>query len=146
MGLFDRWRKRRTAQELRQKLADHAYQRSQIEKKREKGRGWSQFGGTTSGTDFRPTRLAVVVNLEWEGTLGDYLYYVLQTNGVSIDGTEVRYVNNAPDSLSRDMTLEHRSLADSAAGEAASRFLTVIKAVSPTGMHSRIHLYGNSLR
>lgn len=67
-------------------------------------------------------RLAVVVNLEWEGVLGDYLYYVLQTNGVSVDGTEVRYVDNAPDSLSQDMTAKHKSLADVAAGAAASKF------------------------
>lgn len=146
MGVFDRWRKRRTERELREKLADHAYQRARIAQQREEGRGQSPSFGTASPTDVRPVRVAVVVNLEWEGTLGDYLYYVLQTHGVSVDGTEVRYVDNAPDSLSRDMTAEHRSLADSAAGEAASRFLTVIEAVSPTGMHSRVHLYGSSLR
>jgi hypothetical protein len=91
-------------------------------------------------------RSVVVLVLESKRELGDYLSYVLQTNGVSADGVSVKYVYDAPDSLSRDMTTEHRSIADSAAGAEASKFLKVIKAVNPSGPHVRIYVYGDSLR
>ena len=93
-----------------------------------------------------PMRLAVVVNLEWKGVLGDHLGYVLQTNGVSVDGTEIRYLDSALDSLSRDMTADHRALADKVAGSRSDQYLKTIKAISPRGLHSRIYIYGHSLR
>ncbi len=92
-------------------------------------------------------RVVVVVNEEWTGELDEnFLGYTLQTNGVSVDGTHVCYLNNQRGSLQEPSLQLHRGSADVAATERIGKFLKCFRAVHPTGKYCCIYVYGESLR